>query len=66
MAPRAKTDIEIVLLLYIPLFAILFGFVAPLFIVVVEASKMDFRGFNYHYEKWGYESKKYREEWDIE
>ncbi|ALL00658.1 ABC-type Fe3+ transport, permease component [Pyrodictium delaneyi] len=42
IAPRAKTDIEIVLLLYIPLFAILFGFVAPLFIVVVEASKMDF------------------------
>lgn len=42
IAPRARTDLEIVLLLYIPLLAMLFGFVAPLFIVAVEASKMDF------------------------
>ncbi|ABM79943.1 ABC transporter permease [Hyperthermus butylicus] len=40
--PRAKTDIEIILLLYIPLATIFFAFIAPLLVVIAESSKADF------------------------
>lgn len=40
---RARADPEIVILLYTPLLAIIFAFIAPLLTVVLEASRMDFR-----------------------
>jgi len=42
--PRAKTDLEIFLLLYIPLIVITITFIVPLLTIIPEAAKADYKG----------------------
>ncbi|BEP18275.1 iron ABC transporter permease [Pyrofollis japonicus] len=42
--PRAKTDLEIFLLLYIPLLVITLAFIVPLLTIIPEAGKADYKG----------------------
>jgi iron(III) transport system permease protein len=42
--PRAKTDLEIFLLLYVPLLVIILVFIVPLLTIIPEASKADYGG----------------------
>ncbi len=42
--PKAKTDLEIFLLLYIPLVVIIVVFIVPLLTIIPEAAKADYKG----------------------